>query len=253
MKKAYLITISVIAGICIMIGLLINFGRIFSFQIPGIAIKDTGKQVSEESIFDEVGTRLSLTIDVSVMDVEIVRGDCLSVSYTASEKLAPKVSFSNDLLEIKQDSVHQINIGGNNKCDVRITIPSDITIEDVSIDSDVGDLNVDDLIAKTGDISMDVGDLEMNDCEFETLTVDSSVGDITLNGVKANDLEADSDVGDIEMKLPSGTKLSDYNIECKTSLGEVSVGGKNQSRSYSSNGTGGRIDLSADTGDIELD
>lgn len=253
MKKAYLITISVIAGICIMIGLLINFGRIFSFQIPGIAIKDTGKQVSEESIFDEVGTRLSLTIDVSVMDVEIVRGDCLSVSYTASEKLAPKVSFSNDLLEIKQDSVHQINIGGNNKCDVRITIPSDVTIEDVSIDSGVGDVSINDLTAKTGDVSIGVGDLEMNDCEFETLTVDSSVGDTTLNGVKANDLEADSDVGDIEMKLPSGTKLSDYNIECETSVGEVSVGGKNQSRSYSSNGTGGRIDLSTDTGDIKLD
>ena len=83
-----------------------------------------------------------------------------------------------------------------------------------------------------------------------SIETDSAVGDTDIIDCNFNKLDVDGDVGDITVQ--SKQDLSDYKMECDTSIGEVSVNHHSHKDNYSQRGKAGTIILDNSTGDISV-
>lgn len=106
-------------------------------------------------------------------------------------------------------------------------------LKDVDITSDVGDVDVREIIAENFECILDVGDLTAENAEFTECTIDADVGDVDV-----------SLIGEIK----------DYNVSLETGVGEARLNGEKVKSSSRINAPDaeGFLDISADVGDIDV-
>jgi len=137
---------------------------------------------------------------------------------------------------------------------VTITMPSSTDLKDLTLDSELGDIQVEwDGDARDVVLSTELGDIQV-DWRGSARTVDIStdMGNLTCQGLAGEAMEVESDLGDVTVSLP-GPK-DDYGWELEASLGEITVDGKSVTgEAIQAGGSGKRyLKASTDMGDLEV-
>lgn len=256
MKKGiYLTIITIITVICIIGGSLyhlVNFFSYFPFHSTGTSTNGTEESIDSASIKQLEGFD-NIWADVDVSDILITRGEDYAIDYQATKNIAPKYEVKNGTLTIKQTIRHRRfgDYGTHNRsCKITITIPKGATLSSIELDTNVGDISIDSIVADELITDSNVGDTKIQQCSIASIETDSSVGDTKITDCSFSDLDSDNDVGDIIVK--SAQDLSDYEMELDTNIGDVTINKRSHKRNYEQSGAAGSITLDNSTGDISL-
>ena len=245
--------ITLITVVCIIFGSITHiFGFVSAFPYSMFYSGDSSsetKETSSENLeeFDHI------IADVYVSDIIIKHDKDYSIAYEATKTLVPRYEVKNKTLTIKQSAKHNRKWGiGTQKrrCKITITIPAETSLDSIDIDGDVGDITVTGITSSKLVTDNAVGDTEIKQCTIPSIETDSAVGDTDIIDCNFNKLDVDGDVGDITVQ--SKQDLSDYKMECDTSIGEVSVNHHSHKDNYSQRGKAGTIILDNSTGDISV-
>ena len=255
MKKGiYLTIITLVTVVCIIFGSITHIlGFVSALPFGNFYSNETSADTTETSSRN-LGSFYNIVADVSISDFTITHGDDYTVSYEATQTIIPKLKVKNGTLYIDQ-SVKRRLWGGfgtqNRNCTLSITLPENATLSDITLDSGVGSVSIDSIVADSLSIDTGVGDTEIKDCDIESIDADNDVGDITLSNCSFLDLDVDNSVGDITVS--SARDLSDYDIDLDTSIGDVYVNDHSCKREFSQDGNSdGSVTLDNSTGDITL-
>lgn len=224
----------------------------------------------------------NISIETSVFDVELIPSDGYYVEYALYAKDKDDIySVKNGCFEFKSNTSYTFgfDLGAFNHEDdmyIKLYYPEDVEFDSVYIDSSVGDITASGFKAITVDIENSCGDIDINGIAAGTIDLNTSVGEITIRNVSADEITADTSTGDIEFGSSDVFKKGrfetsvgeidltfdgngkttwyDYRVIAETSVGEISVDGRDQGDEYESDQDKGIIiDCSTSTGDIEID
>ncbi len=265
MKKGIYLTILILITIvCILIGSAYHIGGFFRNLFTPFE-KD---HVSFETDLDAFS---SIVIDADTIDITIQSGSDYHLEYYCMEACKPEYEINKQTLTIKQTSKDQNFFGKNNSlCELKITVPSDVTLNELNITSDVGEVSLQRVESESLILNCDVGDIELTNSSFSLMQVNANVGDVNLENITCADGVITADVGDIDIEhitfdnleitcdvgdveITSKSTLSDYKIALDADLGSISFQDEDYSDSYTQKGKSGFLSIETNTGDIEVD
>ena len=173
----------------------------------------------------------SIKIDCQVTHIKIEEGSSFRLKSSYSkEYLKPIYSVENKTLRITQRP-HR-GPSGNNNCSIIITVPSGITFDSIDIDSNVGDLYINNLAGRKLDADLNVGEIRFHEVNFEKIDIDNNVGEVSVS---------------------LADKAENYSMDLSTDVGIVSVAGHSYKRNYNSNGSGGKkLEINTNVGEITV-
>ena len=280
-KKIYIICLAVITICCIIGGTIyhtLGFLDVLSeLRNPGSESEWNSERVTE---FTKLTPFQDVSIDGSVLDITMETGDDFSISYDCASNLVPEIAVENGTLTVTQPDTQLnfhfgINISSakDYSCNMTLTIPADVVLNDLDVYTDVGEIAISGIAASSATIQSDVGDLDIRKCTFERADLVSDVGDIdiaecalgeassyadvgnvSLDSCSFTNLDTSCDVGDIS--IDTYIDLSGCYIDLSSDVGEVLVNGKKFDKNFhqQSSGNSGKCSLTAEagTGDISL-
>lgn len=187
-----------------------------------------------------------LTLKTDTGDVDVpkdftfdsidITADTGDISLRASS--AGRISLETDTGDICIESIaaHSVAIDVSTG-DIRAT---GVACEgDMHIESNTGKSFLDGVTCKSLSIEVDTGDVSLTDVAVtEKLRIELDTGDVAFKGCDAASIFVETDTGDV-----TGTLLSDKNFITRSSTGKVRV---------PDTVSGGRCEISTDTGDIIL-
>ena len=228
-KRIYLSIIYFITLICIIIGVLGNVFNISPFTRMTMA--SSGKYIENSSIYDNVSD--------------------ISIDMNLAEKFKPAVSVSGTSLNIEQHvKVHLMTNIKNSDCTLTITIPDNVSLNSIQVDLNMGDMDVNNIHASSGDFSIDMGSLKIADSSIKNLTADNNMGDIKLTNCGSDVLNLSVDMGSLKI---SGMDIDKYSANLSVDLGDIKVNDSTYSHSYTNNaGSGKSINADVNMGDIKI-
>ena len=173
-KNIYLIIITIITVVCIIAGSLYHIGGfalgLFDNLIPH-SDKSLGTVCTKELSVDEFS---NLIFDTTVLNINVSTGDSYSISYKCNKRLVPKIRSTGDTLTISQSGC--ANYRRNTTSEITVTIPESAALNKLSLDTGVGEVNLNSLTAADAEFDTGVGDLYATDCSFATCDVDGGTG-----------------------------------------------------------------------------
>lgn len=201
--------------------------------------------------FEVKGDINNLDIEAAMMDVRIEEGDEIKVQYKGDERLRPtwKYDETSGTLTIKQPK--NIKMGNFNK-ESRLTIelPKEHQMDSFKVTLDMGNLKIEELLAKEITINDNMGNVEVEKTSSDQVTVEANMGNVVIRKCASTDVEVKAAMGDVEIKLED--EIKDYTIDAKASLGNLTIGNKNHTGSYSQAGTKGNIKVDCSLGNVEI-
>lgn len=269
-----------IAVFLILIGLLVlsayigwrQLGWLFSLGTSGSREQSEEQAPQEQTVeepFDEI------CVEVDVGEIVLQRGKRYRCeTFWSGADYAMETTVEDGKLTVVsrvQGKLH-LNVQGNDG-QVKITVPEDAVLGDVTLSSGIGSITVDGadgLEMSELDIQTDLGGVEIKDMRCETLDCTSGMEEIRLERLTAEDISCTADMGDIsalkvnsqevELHADMGNiflKTQDKESACKydlkTDLGEVIVNGQSRG-TKTTGGSGSRsLNMTTNMGDIELE
>ncbi len=207
----------------------------------------------------------SLVIDASTGNIEISEGISLaSIDVRTSTGDVKCYASAPDFVRIKT-STGDIRITDLSTGELELSVSTgDVSVSGVTCDGEVkanastGKISLSSITCKsftssadTGDISLtgvvttekllierETGDVELERCNAAKLFITTDTGEVELDRCDADEIFIETDTGDVE-----GSLLSDKVFIVRTDTGEVDV---------PKTVTGGRCEITTDTGDIEI-
>lgn len=266
------------ALICILLGAaLLTIGRTIG-GIPGFYIDGTGLHTAEETLHSEVirGSDTlepfkSIELDIEYADVELVDSDRFAVEYcTMAEYGEPVCEVKNGkLIFCESHSVRLFNVDlfyssfgvstEEARYYVRIEIPKDTDLKNVSLDIESGNLDITSLQADALNISNEYGDTSLNQYKGGSLNIQMESGNLSLGALDTADAKIYNEYGKVNISDAKGSRLtiqaesSDCQIdrlqfsdtEIENEYGNISLGLPGDLDSYG-------FDLRAEYGDIRV-
>lgn len=257
--KPYLIILTIVTVIAVIVGVYINvISRFGMFGFDTVMISDSDENASETKEFD-ISAISSIDAELKACNISIVAGDGFSVSYEMPKALAPEISTDDNTLSIVQKD--GIKIGPKalkDKYNMVVTIPADAEFENVSLDIDMGNvqisnidltknLSIDADMGNVGlsdvnlsgelDLDIDMGNVDIINLECESVVADVDMGNINAEAIHVLSVEATDDMGNIEM---SGY-MENATVEC--SMGNINIKTDNESA---------KITAKTDAGDCKV-
>lgn len=201
---------------------------------------NTGENVVESKSI-ELSKIESINIDSSVTDVivfESEKVDKVEIEFK-TYKNGPRLTVSEGTtLEIQaKTKTKNLNFGNSVSPTLTIEIPKNYD-GDIKINTDVGDLYLNEINCQNINIESSVGDIELENIVATKFKVDGSVGSINGSGIKAEQIELNNSVGDIDVDNIEG------NIE-----GQVQTGDAN----FDFDNVIGDFDFSTNIGDLTVE
>lgn len=220
------------------------------------------KMIDEKSWYDYIGINFgspkitvylpkaeytSLFINGSTGDIEIPKnfkfeGVDISLStgdvnfFVSASKLI-KIKASTGDICVENTSAGTLDLSASTG---RITVSNVICGGDANINVSTGRTNLNNIECKNLISSGDTGDISLNNViAAEKFSIKRSTGDVRFGGSDAAEILVETDTGDV-----TGTFLSEKTFFVETDTGSVDV---------PESITGGRCEITTDTGDIELD
>lgn len=278
-KTAYITTLAIITVVCILLGSVYHIGGWVGFGLGTffdfLSFDDdynNGSKRNRVTYSEDIDTFDKIEIDTRIMDITIKEGPNCHFEYDCIEYMKPGFSVKNGIFKLDQPSKPRW-LGNNNKCNMTLTIPSGTELSIADITSDVGNININNIKIKNITIESDVGDIDIESCTFETSKIEGDVGNIDLkkSNLGKTDIETDTgdtDIIDCEFKdievynnignvdLSTDSDISNYNIELITDLGAINFNGNKQKRHFYQSASGSsetyRIYIETDIGDVSV-
>ena len=278
-------TFLMVCGIVVGAGLLLSIAGAALGGIRGLAsveervpwISLTGGQQEHQNGATEAFS--SINVDSDLGRVEFVQGQTFAVETSYDKAMgAPRVSVENGILNVKPSgkkirwfNLNLFNLGDHKDTVIKIYYPQGTAFDRVEIDSDIGDVKLNDLSAKTLHIESDAGDVTMNgiiageldlradmgsiqgaSIKSSSASIKLNAGDMNLSGEFAGMTKIDGDMGDCTLTtyLPQDS----YSIKTQTDLGDCSINGKSVGSTYLAENpaAANHIETNCDTGDTEI-
>jgi hypothetical protein len=209
----------------------------------------------------------SLQIDVDSADVEIKQGDGYQVSYCLQKKEEPSIVVKDGSLQVKSvsDSSFSIyffplsmgNFGWGNAGErIVVTLPAEKTLESADIQSDYGDITVQQVNIEKLELESGYGDISMQKVNIENLELKANSADAVFSDAILGDYHLTCDYGDVtfknsqcksgEIKADSGdVVLQNFlgqSLSVKDDYGDVTLADCELDR----------LDVSCDDGDVDI-
>ena len=255
-KGTYLTILTVITVIAIILGSMYHIGGFFKKAGSFFGGRsNSGEKITETDDLD--AERIdSLKISCGLMQINVDEGDKLSVDFDGDSRLKPVVKMSGGTLVIEQDEDVNASLSAlKDESFLTITIPKDNELRELELDLGMGDVKLDNIMAKKVDIDAAMGNVKGDDIEAEDIDIDAAMGNVEFYDVAFKNLDANASMGNITVE--SVRDLSSYNIDADASLGNINIGGEKVSgngeyhRKASSERVGS-IDVDCDMGNIIL-
>ena len=168
------------------------------------------------------------------VDISSSTGD---VNFFASASKLIKIKTSTGNVCVENTSAGTLDLSASTG---RITVSNVICGGDANINVSTGRTNLNNIECKNLTSSGDTGDISLNHViAAEKFSIKRSTGDVRFDGSDAAETLVETDTGDV-----TGTFLSEKIFFVETDTGSVDV---------PESITGGRCEITTDTGDIELD
>ncbi len=199
----------------------------------------------------------SISIAVSVADIEIVTGDTAQISYHSSEsRFDPTFSVSESSLSITQGNLSDFTTkDAFEGLHIVITLPESQVVTTVSLVDSYGNVTVSGVQIENLAISLDCGEVAVSDVTSVTMDVNNSLGNVTLSDNAFTALSVNASLGDIVVN--GVNDVTRYTLALKADLGVLTIDGDSitgLSNEYTQEGIGeGTITLNADMGNITLE
>jgi DUF4097 and DUF4098 domain-containing protein YvlB len=200
--------------------------------------------------FDETFTGVTgLDIDNSAGNLEIVAGDSFRVEGTnVFEGFEAKKNDNGTLVVSDNESGFHffgIRFNGFNSPNskITVTVPADFVAEEVRIETGAGTVTLEeltteylyisagagnikgsDLIADKVKLEGGVGSIDMENVTFKNASFECGVGNVSLSGVLLEENKFDCGVGEVILELQG--KLSDYDLDIESGVGNIRVNGE---------------------------
>ena len=251
-KNVYLTVLAIVTVICILFGSIyhiIGFGLdVFDALIMSDSDDDNSREkISMDPV--ELETFTNISIDADLMDLTLETGNGYRISYRCNKKMTPEYRVESDTLYITQSPASPL--GNNNQCTVVVTVPADVLLSMVSIDLDLGDVDLDSIKTQSLDLTARLGDVDLEHCELGSSTVSANLGDVDLDDCGFTNLDVTVDMGDLYVN--SSAALSDHTIEAEIDMGELEINGNTYRNKFSQAGQNGyTVSLRSHMGDVEL-
>jgi len=230
MKKSTLIILGILVVGIVMCGAGFAAGGMRAVQVSsdGVRLLSEGEAGEMVKVSEEYDSVESIAIDMSVIgEVVIVEGDGFSVegqNYRDAGGIKTKLSGGTLTISESEPNAFKVgfvNIGVNYRDEtfVMVTVPSGTELSSVVSDTDVSDISISGISAKTLDISANTGDLTVSDCVLEALDVETNVGDILIMNVEADFVTVESNTGDFDALNVSVTE----GFDAETDVGSITL------------------------------
>lgn len=226
---------------------------------PGFAVNYDNRTTSTESSFNKTQAAVSafknLRIDVSAADVAVAYGDDYQISYGFYDDQELKMDAQGDTLVVtsKNDgSFFGIGFLWQESQYVKVTVPEGTTLQDIYIHTSAGDIELSKVACEKLDAKSSAGDVTLTGNTIVRGEVASSAGDILFTDLDTDDMEIHASAGNAEGNLAEA--LDQYNLDLKTSAGEITVDHTNQGNKYITTADGDKtLKVKLSAGDVELD
>lgn len=145
-----------------------------------------------------------------VGDIEVKRTSTEFIKVTTINSSGAKLELKDvdNILYIKQS---EVNIIGNKKCNIIVEMPKDKTI-DLTVNVNVGEVEIENSSVDNINISINVGDVEIENAYFTNLNVVVSVGDIDINTPDTKNNYVINGEGSGSKTINAITKYGELNI-----------------------------------------
>ncbi len=265
---------------------LMAFG--FGIAILGIAfvVGNSREALAETSFRESYKDVESINLQVAYGQVIIQSGDTFSIDASHVAENSLKSYVENGTWYIEENyytnrSVFGFNISLGNigrwnrdyNPKIVITVPESFQAESFQIEVDAGDVQIDSINAKEGEISVgagrvtvdhikienesrysvDAGKMTLNDVDLKDINLSCGVGQVTVKGKLTGNNDISCDLGDIELYLEGDSK--DYSYDINSDIGNITVDGRKYYNGLSSidNETGNNLNLDCGIGKITVD
>lgn len=256
-KTIYLLTITIITVICIIVGSLYHIGNVFPFKIFDGKIYLTKEEDDDINLLSEENSSnefASIDATFEIANITIQTGEEYRISFDGNSKLKPNIDITDNVLTLTQNKIkNNFNLlrPSKYKCNLTITIPKDKTLDDVNLNTNIGDINILDVCASNVTIKADIGDLDIENAQTGDTTIEANIGDIKLTDSQFENLDITADIGDI--KVYGVKDLEPYDFDLENDLGDIKINETKYSRTYAtSNNKDFLIKVHNDTGDIKI-
>ena len=193
---------------------------------------DTSSNIYTDN--EEVERFTNIEVKVNVIDVYIQSGDKYEIKIECDERVKPEFEIKDNILILKSlQDVNNIPYNTKNVC--YITVPADTELGSININSDVGDVQIDNTLAQNIILTVSVGDVIVNGSDIKTCDIEASVGDVTLTDTKFDNIQAQVDTGDTQ--ITTTEKLSDYSFDITTDVGDISINNDEYEEKYTKTGS----------------
>ena len=207
-------------------------------------------------VVDLSGESISrLNVYAAMGEVTVQRGEGWSVSLDGIDSFYEA-----------NDGYLDVSAGMGN---VVVTVPRDITLEYLSIESDTGSITLDGIQIASMELDQSFGDTVLKNCSWTYADIDNDCGSIMGTGLASAGLDASVDMGEVDLegdftgetdieasmgsvKLTLSGKQSDYDIDLDADLGNITLNGRSCGKAVSQNGGPYELDVSCSLGGIEV-
>ena len=296
-----------ITGICL-IAAGLKKGGTLNFTID--FKKQRVSPISENMVSDSFALDAfeSVDVDCTLGKVEIVEGDTFFVEYELYGDEVPSISVEDKTLKIKSKSGTEIfsgvginnnrvyvnitgffNIVGDKKGGIKITVPKDTKMKNVSVKTDCGIIKLEDVTCTDAILKNDVGNIIISNTALSKANITSDTGNVKLIGLEASQVKVEDDTGNLnvedstieELKVSLNTgnaklrndllknvnikcdtgnvtgaikgNATEYNMELKTNTGNITINGEKVKKSYFVSDSAEKdIVITTDTGNVKL-
>ena len=200
-----------------------------------------------ENRYEQEISCIEMELDLANVLIKVVDEDALTVSMENGYKKYYEEELEGDTLIISYD------VGINNYKegpDITINVPSHYVLDDIIIDTDLGNVEIRDFEEGCGglDIRAALGNIEVYNCVIDGSSIlQADMGNAQMTKVTCQDVELSSDMGevkfegivngDLTMTADMGTakakvhgKEADYNIYLSADMGDVTCNGTHHTK-----------------------
>ena len=248
-KNIYLIIITIITVVCIIAGSLYHIGGfalgLFDNLIPR-SDKSLGNVCTEELSVDEFS---NLVFDTTISNINVKTGDSYTVSYKCNKRLVPKIRSTGDTLTISQSK--GANYKRNTTSEITVTIPEGTALNKLSLDTGVGEVNLNSLTASDAEFDTGVGDYMSQTAASPHVMWMAEPAILALKTVPFDEMDIDGGTGNIT--VTSSQSLDGYMMDLDSGTGDITINGNDYDDEYEVNEHAKKhLVIDSGLGDIEV-
>ena len=213
----------------------------------------TGRNVdfSFAEEFEDVQVRLNLA------NLTVERGDIFRL-HGHHNNTALLIDESGGTLRITSQGrrgVGGINIGfigTSQEGHLTLTIPHGVSLADLDITLNAGNINIRDIEAQQAHLTSDLGNINATRVHFSDTRIESSVGNVDISGMLLGDARVASDLGNVAVTLENSE--NEVSWSASAGLGRVSHNGQNRGGGTSGHSVNPSLtlDMSSGVGNVDV-